>query len=464
VYLAVLEAEIKEIAPLHLIPVEGMQTGFQADFEHSIVHPGIATPWRVVLIGHEPGDLLLAPLLYCLNPPCQIASADWVQPGLAMWDWRAWGARTRDGFIYELDMPSWRRLVDFAARTGVRYVVLDANWYGPEFDPQSDPRTSRDDLVIQRDNRVIRKPAPANWDEPIDVPALVSYARQRKVGIILYINDVARLNYPFEETLALYQKWGVAGIKYGFMKGTGQRKVRDTREIVRLCAKHKLLCDFHDDPIPPSGDERTYPNIVAREFCHAQSDAMRSFGPSDFCKMVFVNMVAGPLDMNNGLFTLTNAAQDRHRIFTDVHSTVVSEAARVLVTYSGIAILPDIPEAYDDKSDLFDFVRRLPMTWDDTRIVCGEIGEHITTARRHGENWFVGSVTNEERRSIHLPLKFLQAGKKYLATFFEDAPDADYLTNREAYCVHTAIVSSADIVVATMAPGGGHCILIEPAP
>ncbi len=464
-YLAVLEAAIFQQAPFRLRSIPAVANAFRESFATSTLPAGSATSWRVVLTGRQPGDLLIAPVLYCLNPPCEIAETDWIRPGLAFWDWRAWGATTDDGFKYELDMASWRRFIDFASKNNVRYLVLDANWYGPEFEASSDPRTSRDHLVIQPDMtkpHIIRKPAPADWAEPIDVPALIKYGRARDVGIVLYINDIARANYPFDETLALYHEWGAAGIKYGFMRAKGQQKVLDTRKIVALCAKHQLLCNFHDGPVPPSGDQRTFPNYVTREFCHSQSDAMRAFSPRGFCEQVFVNMLAGPLDMCNGLYALENPARDRPRIFTNVDATVVAETARVLITFSGFSILPDCPEAYAEKGDLFDFLRRLPMTWDETRILHGSIGEYITTARRSGDQWFIASATNEDGRTLPISLDFLDEGRAYTATVYEDGPKAHFQTNREAYRVREIPVTRKTVIPARMAPGGGHCIYVQP--
>jgi alpha-glucosidase len=464
-FAGVLEAAIFQQAPFRLTSLDAGSTAFRETFAKSVLPAGSTTSWRVILVGRSPGDLLVSPVMHCLNPACAIDDPTWIKPGLAFWDWRAWGATTKDGFQYGLDMASWRRFVDFASENNVRYLVLDANWYGPEFEASSDPRVSRDHLVIQPDStkpHIIRKPAPTDWDDPIDVPALIRYARQRNVGIILYFNDIARLNYPFEETLALYRKWGAAGIKYGFMKGQGQRKVLDTREIVEMCAKYQLLCNFHDGPVPPSGDERTYPNYVTREFCHSQSDAMRTFGPAGFCEQVFVNMLAGSLDMCNGLYTLENPARDRPRIFENVDTTLVAETSRVLITYSGMSILPDCPEAYAERADLFDFLRRLPMTWDETRILHGSIGHYITTARRNGSEWFIASATDHEPRTLDVRLDFLEPGRDYLATLYEDAPDAHYQTNREAYQVRTIQVVRGDTIPAAMAPGGGHCIYVRP--
>ena len=464
-YLAVLEAAIFDHAPFTLAPLDQEPYSFRATLPDSTLSAGGRTSWRTVLVGRQPGDLLTSPVLFCLNPPCAIEETDWIKPGLAFWDWRAWGAKTPDGFVYGLDMASWKRFIDFASKHNVSYLVLDANWYGPEFDKNSDPRTSRDHLVVQPDPdkpNIIRVPAPKNWKDPIDVPGLIRYGKERGVGIILYFNDIARTNYPFEETLALFQQWGAAGIKYGFMKGKGQQKVWDTREIVSLCAKYHLLCDFHDGPVPPSGDRRTYPNYVTREFCHSQSDALRVFSPTGFCEQVFVNMVAGPLDMCNGMYTLKNPAQDRPKIFKNIETTIVAETARVMITFSGLSILPDCPEAYRARADLFAFISQLPMTWDETHVLHGEIGAYISMARRHGSQWFVASATNEQKRTLEIDLSFLEPNRTYTATLYEDAPDAHFQTNREVYAIRTLQVKQGDALPAPMAPGGGHCIHLRP--
>ncbi len=423
------------------------------------------TSWRVVLLGENPGELLTGNVMLNLNPPSAMEDNSWVKPGLALWDWRAWGGKTEDGFVYNLDMASWRRMIDFASRHGIEYLVLDANWYGHESDSQSNPMTSRDYMVYQPDHTqpdMATKAAPENWDDPIDVPALIKYGQERNVGVILYINDVARNNYDFNETLATYRKWGAAGIKYGFMKRNGQDKVLTTREIVRQCAENQLICDFHDGPVPPSGDRRTYPNYVAREFCHAQADGTRSFMPGTFCTTVFCNMLAGPLDMCNGFMTLTDLEKERPKVFKPINSTVVAEAARVLITFSGLSYLPDTPESYEKKADLFEFIARLPMTWDETRILNGDIGHHITTARRSGRTWYIASCANEEGAELPINFNFLEEGVTYEATLYEDTEETHFVTNKESYRIRTTSLKKGDRISARLAPGGGHCMIVEP--
>lgn len=464
-HLAVLEGAIFDHAPFLLKASNEGNHGFRASLSPSKLEGDSQTSWRVLLLGRKAGDLLVSPMPYCLNPPCKIEDTSWIKPGLAMWDWRAWGAKGSDGFVYGLDMPSWRRFIDFASSKRISYLVLDAGWYGHEFDKNSNPRTSRDYLLVQPDPdnpRLVPQDPPADWKDPIDVPGLIQYAKQRNVGIFLYFNDLARDHGSFGETLALYRKWGAAGIKYGFMKGSGQEKVRKTREIVELCAKYQLHCNFHDGPVAPSGDSRTWPNYLTREFCHSQSDATRVFSPTGFCEQIFVNMLAGPLDMCNGLYTLKNPAAVRPKIFRNLNTTIVAETARTMITFSGMSILPDSPDAYQEHADLFDYLASLPMTWDETRIVHGEIGEFITTVRRSGKHWFIASATNEEARTLPIRLDFLDLGTSYTATLYEDAPDAHFKTHREAYRIRRLKVKHGDTIEAVMAPGGGHCVRLVP--
>ena len=314
-YVAILEAEIHAIA--HMKPVKTNQTVIKSTFQPSKVSLPCQTSWRVVQFGESPGDLLTSSILLNLNSPSKMEDTSWIKPGLSLWDWRVWGCKAEDGFVYGLDMPSWRRMIDFASKHNIPYLMLDAGWYGLEFDPKSDPTTNRDKLLIQPDPT---KPElkyvdpPENWEDPIDIPELIKYGNERNVGIFLYLNDVIRQNFDMEETLRTYQEWGAAGIKYGFMEGSGQFKVERTREIVELCGKYKLYCNFHDELIPPSGDVRTYPYYLSREFCHSQADGLQSFTPGTFCTMAFTNMLAGPLDMDNGYLTLTDIENDRPKV------------------------------------------------------------------------------------------------------------------------------------------------------
>ncbi len=439
-YLAVAEAALYDFSWMDLAAEAG-NCVCRAQIAPSKVALPARTPWRVVMIGQTPGQLVDSDLLENLNPPCAIDDPSWIKPGIAFWDWRAWGHQA-DGFTYGLDTASWHRFIDLASESGVSYLLIDADWYGSEFSKESNPLTS--------------KPG-------TDIPELIRYARKKDVGIALYLNDVAGWEYGLERIIRSFSEWGAAGLKYGFMRNVdGQAKVDRTREIVRLCAKYKLLVDFHDGPIPPSGDTRTWPNLITREYCHAQADAKRSFSPTTFTTTVFVNMLAGPLDMDNGMFDLNHCKAERPRVFEEIPSTMVAEAARTLIVYSGLSVVPDSADSYRKHARLFEFIAAQKMPWRESRTLAGEIGQFITMMRqtRDGE-FLVASATNEQARTLPIPLDFLGPGE-YEATLYEDAPDSHYLDKREAYRIRKTKVTRETVLTAKLAPGGGHCIRLVP--
>ncbi|KAA6306247.1 Retaining alpha-galactosidase, partial [termite gut metagenome] len=179
-----------------------------------------------------------------LNPqPKPEYDFSWVKPGVALWDWRINGAVTDDGFLYKMTYPSWVRMIDFAVEQGFSYLVLDANWYGPEHESSSNP---------------------VKGDKAEDVKRILKYGKDKGIGVWLYLNDVGGRKYPIEETLKQYGEWGASGVKYGFMQGNPKEKNKWTQKITELCAQNKLLVDFHDSPVHPYGQMRTWPNAVTR--------------------------------------------------------------------------------------------------------------------------------------------------------------------------------------------------------
>lgn len=400
---------------------------------------GYSSAWRVIMVGKTPGALVDSHLIELLNPdPDPQKDFSWVKPGVAVWDWRIDGAEW-EGFTYSMSFPSWIKMVDFAADQGFKHLVLDANWYGPEFEHDSDP---------------------VKGDKATDVQRLIAYGKEKGIGIWLYLNDVGGKKYPIEETLKQYGDWGAAGVKYGFMQGSMEEKNVWTQKVTRLCAENHLLVDFHDGPVHPYGQMRTWPNAVTREFCHAQLDAHRVFTPTTFCTTVFVNMVAGPIDMNNGMFDLRQGNTTRVDESQPVPSTLVSEAARTLIVFSGVTILPDIPEYYQKYPALLNFLSAQKMPWKESRTLTGEIGEYIVMMRQTEDAYLVGAATNESGRTIDLPLSFLGEGT-YDVEIAEDGDDAHYLTNRETLKVSRKQVTNNDILKLKLAPGGGACLLFK---
>jgi alpha-glucosidase len=438
-YLALHEADLVSGAPLVLRSEKG-ETAFSVASVPGRLGPGYRFAWRVIFCGASPGALVDSHLLELLSPaPAAGLDFSWVKPGLAVWDWRINGAKTAD-FTYGMDFASWKRMVDFAADQGIGYLQLDADWYGPEFKKESDP---------------------TRGDKAAQVQELIAYARPKNVGILLYLNDVGGRQYPLEEILANYHRWGAAGIKYGFMKGSPAEKLARTQLITELCARNQLLCNFHDGPVHPYGQMRTWPNSVTREYCHSQLDAKRVFQPRTFVTSVFVNMLAGPLDMDNGMFDLRQGRTDRVDNNLETPSTVVSEAARTLIVFSGLTILPDIPEQYRRHPELLAFIAAQKQPWTESRTLAGEIGEYVVMMRQSGDTCLVGAAANEAGRELSVPLSFLGEGL-FQATIIQDGPGAHYLTNRETCVVERRAVGRLDSLQLKLAPGGGACVMLRP--
>lgn len=395
--------------------------------------------WRVIMVGHTPGDLVDSHLLELLNPEPE-GDFSWVRPGIYLWDWRIDGA-VWEGYHYGMNYDSWTRMIDFAAEQGFQGLVLDANWYGPEFEKDSDP---------------------TKGDKARDVQRIIKYGKDKGVGVWLYLNDVAGTNYPIEETLAQYEEWGASGVKYGFMNGNPQEKNRKTQEITALCAKHHLMVDYHDYPVHPFGQMRTYPNAVTREYCKAQLDGRQIFQPKTFVTSAFVNMVAGPIDQNNGFLELHQGRTTRKDNNQEVPSTVTGEIARTLITWSGATVIPDIPEYYQKYPSLLEFLSAEKQPWQESITLDGEIGEYIVMARQNRDgDWLIGAATNEDEREISIPLSFLGKGK-YTASINTDADDTHYRTNRETFETMEAVnVGRKSTIKLRLAPGGGACILIR---
>ena len=436
-YLGLHEADLKANGcPMRLHSEQG-STKMSVIAENDTL--GRSTAWRVLMVGQTPGDLVDSHLLELLNPEPQ-GDFSWVRPGVYLWDWRIDGA-VWEGYHYGMNYDSWVKMIDFAAEQGFQGLVLDANWYGPEFEKDSDP---------------------TKGDKARDVQRIIQYGKDKGVGVWLYLNDVAGTNYPIEETLAQYEEWGASGVKYGFMNGNPQEKNRKTQEITALCAKHHLMVDYHDYPVHPFGQMRTWPNAVTREYCKAQLDGRQIFQPKTFVTSVFVNMVAGPIDQNNGFLELHQGRTTRKDNNQEVPSTVTGEIARTLITWSGATVIPDIPEYYQKYPSLLEFLSAEKQPWQESITLAGEIGEYIVMARQNKDgDWLIGAATNEDEREIEIPLSFLGKGN-FTATVNTDADDTHYRTNRETFRTEAPrTVTRKSVIKIRLAPGGGACILIK---
>ncbi|MDF7824024.1 glycoside hydrolase family 97 catalytic domain-containing protein [Pontiellaceae bacterium B12227] len=397
---------------------------------------GQVTPWRMVLIGETLGELSMNTLALNLAAPCKLKDTSWIKPGKGLWDWRVHGYKAGD-FVYGINTASCMRFIDFCSEQGIEYFTLDDHWF-----------------KSAKDGKIVVSPE-------VDIDKVMSYAKEKNVMVKLYY-DRKKGNFGDDMLFSHYSALGASGMKYGFMGS----KTDFTRSAINAAADHQMVINFHDGPVPMAGVERTMPNLITREYCHAQQDSRRAFTPETFLKMAMINSLTGPLDMANGNFGIKsiNAGERQKgpRKKNTYISTVVSEVARCVVIYTGLITLPDAPEEYLKKADLFEFLKVMPSTWDDSLVLDSDIEQYISVARRSGEVWFVASVNNQSERTLDVTLDFLDAGKVYEATVYQDAPDSHGVKNPEAYEIKTTTVKRGDVIPAKMAVGGGHAMILRP--
>ncbi|WPJ97072.1 glycoside hydrolase family 97 catalytic domain-containing protein [Coraliomargarita algicola] len=420
------------------------------------------SPWRTVLIAAKPGDLVVSSMILNLNEPNKLADTSWIKTGVSLWDWRNHGGVADDGFVYGINTESYIRYIDFAHENGLPFLIIDAEWYGPERDPKSDPAT---------------------YEHEVDMPKVASYAKEKGVGIWLYINDKALKNFDMDRTFAQYQQWGIVGIKHGFLGGGNQTKNAFSVKVLEKCAEYEIMYNLHE-PNKPTGLTRTYPHYMSNEYVNSMLDAANRVPatPSELSVFPVVHNLGGPVDRSCGLFDMDQSIA-RDKVHKQIPSTVVSQVAQCLIFYSGILTLPDMPDAYNRKMDLFEFIKQLPMTWDETQVLEMEIGKHLTMARRSGDTWMVAAVADESGREMDLSLDFLSPGVSYDITLYEDTAESHYAfpggwnqadarkkkiafdpveTKRELYQIRKMTVKQGDTIAAHIAPGGGHCMWIRP--
>lgn len=423
---------------------------------------GSVSPWRTIQIAKKPGDLVDSSLILNLNEPCKLTDTSWIKPGVSLWDWRNHGGKADDGFIYGVNTESYIRYIDFAKKYELKHVLIDAEWYGPESSEKSDPIT---------------------YEHEVDIPKVANYAKENGIGLWLYINDKALKAFDIDRTFAQYQKWGIAGIKHGFLAGGNQVKNAFSVKVLKKCAEYQIMYVLHE-PNKPTGLSRTYPHYMSSEYVNSMLDgaARAPATPAEICTFPVVHNLAGPVDRSCGLFGMDDSIS-RNKVHKQIPSTVTSQVAQCLIFPSGFLTLPDMPDAYERKKDLFQFIQQLPMNYDESQVLDMEIGKHFSIARRSDTTWFVASVADEKGRMTEITLDFLKPDSTYDVTLFEDTPESHYQfpggwskrqaqkkkipfkpvkTQRELYQIKNITVKRGDTITAQIAPGGGHCMWIRP--
>ncbi len=396
---------------------------------------GHVTPWRTLLFAESSGALMLNTVALNLAAPCEWEDTSWVRPGKGLWDWRIHGYDNGD-FVYGIDTRSYLRLIDFCADQGLEYLTVDDHWF------------------LKAENGTMEV------SPDVDIEKVMSYAKKKGVAIMLYYDRI-KGDFGDDTLFEHYADLGAAGMKYGFMGN----KAGFTRNAIDQAAANKLMINFHDNPCPMAGVERTMPNFITREFCHGQQDSRRAFTPESFLRMAVVSSLTGPLDQSNGNFGIAsiNAGERMKgpKKKNSYISTVVSEVARCLIIPTGLVTLPDAPEEYLKKADLFEYLKQMPATWDESRVLHSKTGEYLSIARRSGDTWFVGSVNDETARTLEIKLDFLEPNSRYELSLFQDTADTHGVNNPEAYTVTKQQVRTSDVITAKMAVGGGHAMILQ---
>ncbi len=449
-WIAIAEADIDNYAGMALSRSGNPANSLFTRLAPSIDEPGIAvraaapvrSSWRVILAGQQPGRLVESNLIINLNPPSAIADTSWIKAGKTAWDW--WSGSFAEGVSFRpgMNTDTMKHYIDFSAEAGMPYMLVDAGWAARG----SGPNDSGSDLTRTSPN--------------IDMPAILEHAKSKNVRVWLWAhwNDISR---QMDEAFPLFEKWGVAGVKIDFMDRNDQWMVNFYRRVVKKAAEHHLMIDFHG-AYPPDGLRRTYPNLMTREGVMGAEYNKWSgrVTPDHNVMLAFTRMLAGPMDYTPGGFNNATKEQFEPRNRQPmVQGTRAHALALYAVFESGLQMVSDYPEIYKGQKD-FDFVRAAPANWDETRVVGGSPGDYITVARRHGREWFVGSITGWHAKDVDVPLEFLGRGD-FIAEIYSDAPDAE--TNPKHTIIEQKRVNATTLLHVKMAPGGGQAIHIRPA-
>ena len=399
----------------------------------------LRTPWRVLMIADQPGRLIESNIVINLNPPSEIADTSWIKPGKAAWDWWS-GTYAKDvSFKPGMNTETMKHYIDFAAEARLEYMLIDAGWAPGAKEAMHD----------------ITRTIPE-----IDMPELLRYAAAKGVKIWLWAHWTS-VDRQMDEAFPMFEKWGVAGVKIDFMDRDDQWMVDWYHRVLRKAAQHHLMIDYHG-AYKPDGTRRTWPNLMTREGVMGLEYLKWSgrVTPAHNVILAYTRMLAGPMDYTPGGFrNVTRAEFEPRNREPLVMGTRAHQLSLFVVFESAFEMVADYPEAYRGQPEL-PFISAVPTVWDETRVLNGQVGEWITIARRRGNEWFVGSITDWSARELDVPLDFLGDGE-YIAEIYADAADA------AAQPTHTAIsqqrVRQATKLHLKLAPGGGCAIRIRPA-
>ena len=370
-----------------------------------------ALPWRVIMASECLGGLLENNDIYLnLNDASAIADESWIRPGKIMRE-------------TTLTTENSLKCIDFCAAHNMDYILYDWKWYGPSFDFNSDAR----EVVA-----------------PIDMKKVVEYGKSKGIGVWVYVNQHA-LQKQAEQIFPLYKEWGLAGVKFGFVQFTSQHWADWVHRTVRLAAQNDLMVNIHDE-YRPTGYSRTYPNLLTQEGIRGNEEF-----PSATHNTVlpFTRMLCGAGDYTVCYFDPRIKNTHAHQLTFPV---LFYSPLQTLYWYDTPARIKEVPE--------LEFFDNVPVVWDETRVVDDAIGEHVVIARRSGEEWFAGAMTNDEGRTLKVPTAFLEAGRDYVLRVYTDDPSSESPTKVKC---SRYIVKGGQTLTFDLQPKGGAAMHFLPA-
>ena len=371
------------------------------------------SPWRLLKLGNKPGDLIESNIMHNLNEPGVIDDVSWITPGRSAWDWWWCGSYAPEaGFKLGSNNETMKYFIDFAAEMGWEYQLVDWQWYGEPFKVKHSVPNPDVDITKSTDE--------------IDIPYLVDYAKSKNVKLLIWLHWW-HVDRQLDEAFALYEKWGVAGVKIDFMDRNDQQMVNFYHRVLSKAARHKLVVNFHGSYMP-TGIDRTYPNFLTREgVLGNEYNKWSTRVTATHCLNIpFTRMLGGQMDFTPGGFI--HLPYDKFEAvggnapMPKVRGTRCFQLAMPVVYESALTVFCDSPNNYRNQPGL-EFYRVVPTTWDESVVIDGYPGQFIVMARKHGDDWFLGAMTNEQERIVTIDLSFLGEGE-YSATIFADAPDS----------------------------------------
>ena len=460
-FLAIHEAALEDYASINLTPRSGDDGSVRLLTALTPWRNGVKvyakgelkSPWRTMIISKTAGGLLTSDLMLNLNEPSRIEDTSWIEPGRYIGIW--WSIHKKQntwemGPTHGATTENVKRYIDFAARHGFSGVLAEG-W---------NPGWGQGEKISYLESY-----------PDFDIEEVCRYGQSKGVRFIGHTEtwgNATLLENQMEEAFSWFEKLGVRAVKTGYVGhyfdgkelAKSQYGIRHYRRVIECAAKHHIMIDNHE-PAMPTGIQRTWPNLMTQEGVRGQEynawDRRGGNPPAHTVTLPFTRGLAGPTDFTPAIFNFSEIVKGTHP-----HSTLAKQLGEFVVIYSPLQMAADAIENYEGQPAL-SFIENCPTTWSKTLVPNGEIGKYITIARkaRHGDSWFIGSITNEEARNIDIALDFLDEGATYRAMIYEDGPEADYERNPYEMTIRQVSVIQGDTLHLRLARSGGAAIRIE---